>query len=151
MFGYRLSYRYKRLRVRWRQWKQSIDETIVPKNHKTTTFQDKAIRLWKLTLRDKNSKLAFNNFSVRQIENDNLLLVFQHNSSGDSVMTIIDINKAGKNLYELNIPLNYSEHVTDLFDSEMDKRMKSVQTTKSSIIETDLDKLLKTQEDNLKK
>ena len=28
MFGYKISYRFKRLRVKWRQWRNSIGDTM---------------------------------------------------------------------------------------------------------------------------
>jgi hypothetical protein len=80
----------------------------------------------------------------------NLLLVFQHNPSGESVMTIMDINDNNKNIYELNILNKQSNYVCDLFDDEMDKRMSLVESTKRQIIETDLDNLLVVQENLLK-
>jgi hypothetical protein len=152
MFRYKLSWRFKRLRVRWRQWKRRFDNSITPEQNKTITpFQEKSIRLWKLLLKDKNTKLAFNTFGIRQIEKDNLLLVFQHNPTGESVMTIMDINETSHNLYELHIPVKNSLYVCDLFDDEMDKRMSDTESKKRFIIESDLDKLLQQEEKNLKR
>jgi hypothetical protein len=65
-------------------------------------------------------------------------------------MTIMDINETNHNLYELNIPVKNSLYVCDLFDNEMDKRMSNVESKKRSIIETDLDKLLKEEENKSK-
>lgn len=152
MFGYKLSWRLKRLRVRWRKWRRSIDNSIVSSEDKVITpFQEKAIRLWKLVLKDKNSKLAFNTYGIRQIELENLLLVFQHNPTGESIITIMDVNDVNHNLYELHIPVKNSLYICDQFDSEMDKRMNDVETKKRNIIETDLDNLLQQQEKRLKK
>lgn len=152
MFGYRLSYRIKRLRVRWRRWRCSIDEKIIPEEGRTSTpFQEKAIRLWRLCLKDSESKLAFNTNGVRQIEKENLLMVFQHNPSGESVMTIMDISDSSKNIYELNILSKPSSYVCDLFDDEMDRRMTIADNAKRKLIETDLDNLVTLQESRLKK
>jgi len=152
MFGYKLSWRLKRLRVRWRKWRRSIDNSIVSNEDKVITpFQEKAIRLWKLVLKDKNSKLAFNTYGIRQIELENLLLVFQHNPTGESIITIMDVNDVNHNLYELHIPVKNSLYICDQFDSEMDKRMNDVENKRRNIIETDLDNLLQQQEKRLKK
>jgi Tfp pilus tip-associated adhesin PilY1 len=152
MLGFKLSYRFKRLQVRWRQWKNSIGDTMSFDETKVITpFQEKAIRLWKLVLKDSNSKLAFNTYGIRQIEKDNLLIVFQHNTTGESVLTIMDTKDNNNNLYELHIPLKQSMYVCDLFDGEMDKRMNNVESKKRSIIETDLDNLIKEEEKNIKK
>jgi len=148
----RLRYRIKRLRVHWRRWKDSLDNKITPEESRTVTpFQEKAIKLWRLCLKDSSTKLAFNTNGVRQIEKENLLLVFQHNPSGESVMTIMDISDTSKNIYELNILSRQSAYVCDLFDDEMDKRMSIVESTKRQIIETDLDNLVVAQEGRLKK
>jgi hypothetical protein len=151
MFGYKLGYRIKVWRVYWRRWKNSLDNRITPDENKITTpFQEKGIKLWRLCLKDSSAKLAFNTTGVRQIEKENLLLVFQHNPGGESVMTIMDINDSSKNIYELNILTKQSNYVCDLFDDEMDKRMSLVESTKRQIIETDLDNLLVVQENLLK-
>lgn len=151
MFGYKLSYRIKVWRVYWRRWKNRLDNSITPDENKMTTpFQEKGIKLWRLCLKDSTAKLAFNTTGVRQIEKENLLLVFQHNPGGESVMTIMDINTSSKNIYELNILTKQSNYVCDLFDDEMDKRMSLVEITKRQIIENDLDNLLVVQEGLLK-
>lgn len=150
MFRYRIKYRIKRLKVSWRRWKDSLNNRITPEDYKITPFQEKIIRLWRLCLKDSSSKLAFNTNGIRQIEKENLLLVFQHNPSGDSVITIMDINENNKNIYELNISNKQSNYICDLFDDEMDKRMFLVESTKRLIIETDLDNLLVVQENLLK-
>ena len=151
MFRYKLSYRIKVWRVYWRRWKNRLDNSITPDENKIITpFQEKGIKLWRLCLKDSSTKLAFNTNGVRQIEKENLLLVFQHNLSGESIMTIMDINDNYKNIYELNILNRQSNYVCDLFDDEMDKRMSLVESTKRKIIETDLDNLLIVQENLLK-
>ena len=151
MFRYKLSYRIKVWRVYWRRWKNRLDNSITPDENKIITpFQEKGIKLWRLCLKDSSTKLAFNTNGVRQIEKENLLLVFQHNPSVESVMTIMDINDSNKNIYELNILNRQSNYVCDLFDDEMDKRMSLVESTKRQIIETDLDNLLVVQENLLK-
>ena len=151
MFRYKLSYRIKVWRVYWRRWKNRLDNSITPDENKIITpFQEKGIKLWRLCLKDSSTKLAFNTNGVRQIEKENLLLVFQHNPSGESVMTIMDIHDSNKNIYELNILNRQSNYVCDLFDDEMDKRMSLVESTKRQIIETDLDNLLVVQENLLK-
>ena len=103
-----------------------------------------------MCLKDTEAKLAFNTNGVRQIEKENLLLVFQHNPSGESVMTIMDINENSKNIYELNILSKQSLYVCDLFDDEMDRRMFMADSAKRHMIETDLDNLVTLQEGKLK-
>jgi len=147
MFGYKLGYRIKRLRVKWRQWKKSLDKRISPEDQTTSPHQDKAIRLWKLLLKDTESKLGISTQGVRQIEKDNLLMVFQYSdSNSNSILSIMDVN-----VYELSIPPKQSITICDYFDDEMDRRMDKSVTTKRIIIETDLDKLVNYQDIQLKK
>lgn len=147
MFGYKLGYRLKRLKVRWRQWKKSLDKRISPVDQTTSPYQDKAIRLWKLTLKDTESKLGVSTQGVRQIEKDNLLIIFQYtDSNSNSILTIMD-----NNVYELSIPPKQSITICDYFDDEMDRRMDKSVSAKRVIIETDLDKLVNSQDIQLKK
>ena len=147
---WKLSWRIKRIRVKWRQWRRSIDDTIKPGDNIVTPFAEKSIRLWKLLLKDKTSKMGFNTWGIRQIERGNLLLVFQHNPTNESIMTIMDINDNSHNIYELHINIKQSLHVAELFDNEMDKRMNESESKKRNIIETDLDKLLQEEENKYK-
>lgn len=147
MFGYKLGYRLKRLKVKWRQWKNSFDKRIGPEDQTTSPYQDKAIRLWKLTLKDTESKLGVSTQGVRQIEKDNLLIIFQYtDSNSNSILTIMD-----NNVYELSIPPKQSITICDYFDDEMDRRMNKSVSAKRVIIETDLDKLVNSQDIQLKK
>jgi len=147
---WKLSWRIKRIRVKWRQWRRSINDTIKPGDNIVTPFAEKSIRLWKLLLKDKTSKMGFNTWGIRQIERGNLLLVFQHNPTNESIMTIMDINDNSHNIYELHINIKQSLHVAELFDNEMDKRMNESESKKRNIIETDLDKLLQEEENKYK-
>jgi hypothetical protein len=147
---WKLSWRIKRLRVKWRQWRKSINDTIKPGDNIVTPFAEKSIRLWKLLLKDKTSKMGFNTWGIRQIERGNLLIVFQHNPTSESIMTIMDINDSSHNIYELHINIKQSMHVAELFDNEMDKRMNESESKKRNIIETDLDKLLQEEENKYK-
>ena len=147
MLGYKLGYRLKRLKVKWRQWKKSLDKRISPVAQNTSPYQEKAIRLWKLTLKDTESKLGVSTQGVRQIEKDNLLIIFQYtDSNSNSILTIMD-----NNVYELSIPPKQSITICDYFDDEMDRRMNKSVSAKRVIIETDLDKLVNSQDIQLKK
>lgn len=132
---------------------RSFNKKIYPeKEHQISPYQEKAIRLWKLLLKDRESQLGVSTYGVRQIEKGNLLMVFQvaNASSDDSVLTIMDVASAGNNLYELHISARNAGYVCEFFDAEMDRRMSNAENKRRSIIETDLDKLLRDQDQNLK-
>ena len=148
------NYRIKRLKVRWRQFMRRFDKSLYPqKDYRISPYQEKGIRLWRLMLKDQNSKLAVNTYGVRQIEKDNLLLVFQYggNSNEDSVLTIMDVNDSGNNVYELHIGTRQATSICEAFDMEMNRRMNRAESAKRLLIESDLDRLLKIQDDRIKR
>lgn len=142
MRRFKLKYRLKRLLVKWQRWRQSIDNNLTPDKHKITPFEEKAIKLWRLCLKDKDTQLAYNSSAVRQLEKDNLLLIFKPSGNNDFIMTIIDITSEKKSVFEIHIPLRHSNDVCDYFDDELDKRMKDTENAKRAIIGDDLDRLL---------
>ena len=143
---YTIKHRFKRLRVYWRKWRRSIDNRMTIERKPITTYEGKAIRLWKILLKDEDTQMNYNTSGVRQIEKDNVLMMFQPAGNSDYLMTLFDVDDTRRSLYELRIPQKESEVVSDYFDTEMEKRMKKAENNKRSIIETDLDKLLEKEE-----
>ena len=130
-----------------------FDKSLYPQNYyRISPYQEKGIRLWRLILKDQNSKLGLNTYGVRQIEKENLLLVFQYggNSNEDSVLTIMDVNDSGNNVYELHIGIRQATSICDAFDMEMNRRMNRAESAKRLLIESDLDRLLKIQDERIK-
>jgi hypothetical protein len=143
---YTIKHRFKRLRVYWRKWRRSIDNRMTIERKSITTYEGKAIRLWKILLKDEDTQMNYNTSGVRQIEKDNVLMMFQPAGNSEYLMTLFDVDDTRRSLYELRIPQKESEVVSDYFDTEMEKRMKKAENNKRSIIETDLDKLLEKEE-----
>ena len=143
---YTIKYRIKILRVYWRKWRRSIDNRMTIERTQITTYEEKAIRLWKILLKDEDTQMNYNTSGVRQIEKDNVLMMFQPAGNSEYLMTLFDVDDTRRSLYELRIPQKESEVVSDYFDTEMEKRMKKAENNKRSIIETDLDKLLEKEE-----
>jgi len=146
MLGYNLKYRYKRILVYWRQWQMSIDDTMTSNKRKLTPYEEKAIRLWRLCLKDEDTQMAYNTNGVRQIEKEHVFIVFQPCGNQDYIMTIMDVNDNGRSLYEFHIPAKDSDDVCEYFDLEMEKRMRKAENNKRNIIESDIDKLLAQEE-----
>lgn len=142
----KLKFRIKRLLVYWRQWQESLNDSMQKEKIKLSTYEEKSIKLWRLYLKDKDSSLAYNTSGVRQIEKDNVLIILQSSGNLYHIMTIMDVHENGKNLFEIHIPSKESQDICDLFDTELEKRMKKVENNKRKIIESDLDKLLKLEE-----
>ena len=143
---YTIKYRIKILRVYWRKWRRSIDNRMTIERKQITTYEEKAIRLWKILLKDEDTQMNYNTSGVSQIEKDNVLMMFQPAGNSEYLMTLFDVDDTRRSLYELRIPQKESEVVSDYFDTEMEKRMKKAENNKRSIIETDLDKLLEKEE-----
>lgn len=143
---YKIDYRWKRLRVVWRRWHTSLNETMVYENRKITPYEEKAIKLWKLLLKDEDTQMSYNTIGVRQLEKENVFMIFQQTGSNDYLMTLVDINDQTRSLYELHIPDKHAEIVCDSFDIEMEKRMKKNELNALSIIEYDIDKLIEKEE-----
>jgi len=148
----KVSYQWKRLRVRWRRWKRSLDNSIKPDSSRLTPYEEKGIRLWKMVVRDEDSQMAYNSYGVRQIEKDSLFItVTPHNGSDRFTMTIVDITNNRRSLYELHFDGKPAANAIESFDIEMQKRMKKVENSKRTLIETDIDKLIQAQDKTLQK
>ena len=151
MSRYILKYRVKRFLVRWNKWRRKLDNRISPDNTKLSPFEEKAIRLWRLCLKDKDTQLAYNSWGIRQLEKENLFLIFKPSGNTDFIMTIMDITGERKSVFDIHIPKKHAGDVCDYFDIEMEKRMKVAENAKKSIISDDLDKLLDQEEKLLAK
>ena len=68
---YKIKYRILRGLVMWKNWRQSIDNKMTTERSKITPYEEKAIRLWKMLLKDEDTKMSYNSFGVRQIEKEN--------------------------------------------------------------------------------
>lgn len=147
--AYRIKYRWKRWTIKWRKWKEKLDSKIIPEPEKISAYQEKAIKLWKICLRDKDTQLAYNTSGIRQLEKESLFMIFKPSSNRDYIMTIMDINDSRKSVYEIHVPNNYADDVCDFFDIELERRMREAENNKRSIIDDDLNKLLDQEEKSI--
>lgn len=132
--------------VRWRRWIKSFDKITIMDQDKLTNSEEKAIKLWKLCLKSEDTQMQYNTYGIRQIEKDDVLIIFKPFSSRDYIMTVMYIKDEKTNLYELHIPEKYANFVCDYFDTEMEKRMRKAENSKRAIIETSIDKLIEYEE-----
>lgn len=149
MRKYKVKYRLKRLLVRYQRWRQRIDNNLTPDKQKLTPFEEKSIKLWRLCLKDSDTQLAYNSSGIRQLEKDNLFLIFKPSGNHDFIMTIMDITEDRKSVFEIHIPLKHSDDVCDYFDDELEKRMRDTESHKRSIIGDDIDRLIVQEGKNL--
>jgi hypothetical protein len=143
----KIKYKYIRFIIKFRNFRESTGSKIINLSERSISpYEEKAIRLWRMLLRDENTKMSYNSNGVRQIEKENVLMVFQHGGGNDYIMTLMDVSETGKSLYELRFPQKHADVVSDYFDDELEKRMKKSENNKRNIIENDIDKLIKEEE-----
>ena len=147
----RFKFRWKRIRVIWRRWKRKVDN-LKPDYSIQTDYEEKGLRLWKMVIRDEDTQMAYNSEGTRQIEKDTLFITVTSNNSIDRyTMTIMDISGSRRSLYELHVEGKSAGVAIESFDDEMQRRMKKVENSKRKLIETDIDKLIQSQDKSLKK
>lgn len=149
-----LNFKRKMLRfyVRWTRFWEKFKErwTTLPKERQTA-YQQKAIKLWLMLLKDREAMLHYSNVTgVRQIHKKEVLISY-YPGQGDYYMTIIDLSGQRNNLYELTIRQADVNTLSEAFDDENDKRMRHLDAEKRNIIYEDLDFLLDKQEKTLQK
>ena len=137
-----LEYRLKRLLIRWRYFQKFWEKRLSTKKEDLTPYQTKAIRLWRMLVRNPNVSLQYNSSGTRQIEHNDLMVIF----IPEFVMTIMDLNPHRKCVYEIHIPEQWGQEVTAYFDIELSKRMRETENDKRSIIGDDLDALIRQEE-----
>ena len=147
----RFKFRWKRIRVKWRRWKRKVD-SLKPDYSIQTNYEEKGLRLWRMVIRDEDTQMAYNSEGTRQIEKDTLFITVTSNNSIDRyTMTIMDISGSRRSLYELHVEGKSAAMAIESFDDEMQRRMKKVENNKRRLIETDIDKLIQSQDKSLKK
>lgn len=140
-----------RFRVSLRKWfRDSLTSKTIKKffSRRITInpFEEKAVKLWKILLRDPSTKMAYNSYGARQVEKENIFIIFQPAASTDYIMTIMDVTDTSKNLYELHISEGPANNVMVSFDSEMERRMRRTESSKRWIIQSDIDRLIEKEE-----
>lgn len=116
-----------------------------------SVMQEKSIKLWNLCLTDSTSKLSYSNSKqIRQIEKDNMMLILSPSGIGESKMIIMDTSSAKSYYYEIKLPDRLSENIILTFDTENESRVLLSEKRKSSLIQDDLDKLIKQEEQSIK-
>lgn len=144
-------FRFRRLRILWRKWTKSLDKTIsLPAKEKLNSREEKAMKLWKTSLKDTDLKMSFSSIGDRQIETLDLYIILSPIGTMDYIMTVMPSKLNERNLYEFRFSGKIADLICESFDIEMQKRMNKVESAKISLIEEDLDKLIEKAESKLK-
>lgn len=129
-----------------------FDTKVTSGETKFTPMQEKAVKLWKLCLKDKKTNMSCSiSNRIRHIEKNNMLIILSPINQLDYLMTIIDIDNSKSCLYEIRITSKLSEDVILSFDTENQKRMMNREEGKRKFIYNDLDKLLLREEESVKR
>lgn len=131
---------------------KKIDSKVAyHEENKITPMQEKAIKLWKLCLRDKNTNISCSiSNQTRQIEKNNLLIILSPLNQVDYYISILDTDNGKNCIYEIRIGQKLAETVISTFDYENERRMKEGEEERRNSIYSDLDKLLLQEEEALK-
>ena len=124
--------------------------TINQEGSKPSDLEEKAIRLWKLCLKNKSTHISCSiPKQIRQLQKDNMMIILSPLNSIEYLMTIIDTDLSKRCLYEVPITQKQSDIVISSFDIENEKRMRQTEQERRNSIHSDLDSLLKKEEENL--
>ena len=138
-----LSYKLKKFYIRWRYLENFWEKHFPKKKEYLSPYQVKVIKLWRMLLRNPNVSLQFNPYGTRQIEHNDLMMIF---NNSEFVMTIMDTNPHRKCVYEIHLPVQWGEEIITYFDVELSRRMRGTEDDKRSIIGDDLDALIRQEE-----
>lgn len=143
-FRYTLIKNYVKFNLLFREFDKKIANL---EDSSKSLMQEKAVKLWKLCLRDRTSNISCSiSNHIRQIEKNNLLIILSPLNQIDYLMSIIDIDNGKNCIYEIRIGQKLAESVIYLFDQENEKRMKEGEDARRRSIYNDLDKLLSQQD-----
>jgi hypothetical protein len=141
--------------IRYNSIFRKIDKVAISDDsEKVSPMQEKALRLWKLCLKDRDTNITCSiSNKTRQIEKNNMLITLStlSSSSIDYQMTIIDVDRDKSCLYEIRLSDRIVQSVITSFDVENERRMKEGEDEKRNSICSDLDKLLLQEESAVNK
>lgn len=138
--------------IRWRRFKKRLGEKMsMDRVKKQSMYQQKAIELWSVMLKDKETMLHYSNVTDTRQLHKKEVLVSLYPGHDDYHMCIIDHSGQRNNLYEVLIRKIDVTLLIDTFDVENDRRMRHLEGEKRMIIYEDLDFLLDKQRKALQK
>jgi len=138
--------------IEFNSWFYKIDRKMTVGNHKLNPMQERAVRLWKVSLKDKDCVMHCSlSTKERQVESGSILIVLSPTGVDHQVMSIFDSTDDTKcNFYELIIPQPHITQVCDQFDTEMGRRMRENELDKRDMVEDIMDTMVRRQEEMIK-
>lgn len=155
--GYRIRFKNKRalrffLMRKWIEfngWFHKIDRKMTVGSHKLNPMQERASKLWKISLKDKDCILHCSiSTKQRQVQSGSLLIILSPVQVDHSIMTIFDGNDDAKcNFYEVVIPQPHLDLACQQFDDVIDRRMSSLESDRRETVEDIMETMVRRQEE----
>ena len=140
-----INYKLLRILIKVRKYFKYIK---VVKPNALDALQQKACDLFVNYVKDKDSELLCSiKTSKRHIKNSDVLILL-YNSANGYIVTVIDESR-GHNIYDIDLPSDHGFNLCNMFDVEMERKLRASEYDKRNIIVTDLDQLLKVHDDKL--
>lgn len=136
----RLKYKIARFNVIWRRFQKKMHS---PKNIEIDITQKIAIELFYALLKNKETNLNHSPESSTRIIESNYVWVTMSSKIDSYILNIIDeSNNDSYHSHEVNIPKEYGYEMADEFDFELEKRFRTMESTKKKIIVDDIENLI---------
>jgi len=135
--------------IEFNGWFHTIDKKMTVGHHKLNPMQERAVKLWKLSLKDKDCVLRCSiSTKERHVESGKILMTLTPSATDHYRMSIYDSSDNDNcNFYDVIIPQPHLELTCDQFDTEMNKRMFDKESSRKEIIEDTMETMLRKHEE----
>ena len=159
-FVYKIKFKNKRVLrfflfrkwIEFNGWFHTIDKKMTVGHYKLNSMQERAAKLWRVSLKDKDCKLYCSiSTRQRQVESGSILMILTPESPEHSVLTIFDGTDDAKcNFYEVIVPQPHLEEACRQFDEQMDRRMSKKESERRDTVEDIMETMVRRQEELIK-
>lgn len=126
----------------WRRFQQKMHN---PKKVDIDTTQKSAIELFYALLKSKETNLNHSPESSTRIIESDYVWVTMASKTDSYMLNIIDESKSSSShSHEVHIPKEYGYEMADEFDLELERRFRTIESTKKKIIVDDIENLILT-------
>jgi hypothetical protein len=134
--------------IEFNSWFYKIDKKMTLGHRELNNMQSKAVKLWKLCLKDKNCNLQCSiSNKQRQVESGKILIILSPDGVDHSIMSIFDhVDNNKCNFYEIVIPQPHLEEICQQFDDLVLKRMGNKEQKNRGMVEEFFDTMVSRQE-----
>lgn len=154
--AYKLQFKNKRVLkfyllrkwIEFNSWFYKIDKKMTVGHHELNSMQSKAVKLWKICLKDSKCVLQCSiPNKQRQIESGKIFMVLSATNLDHAILSIFDSTSEDKcNFYEVIVPQPHLEEICQSFDSVVAKRMGLKEQRSRDTVEEIFDTLLSKQQ-----